>query len=317
MTPAEAAPSVAPTDLGIALGWHCLPFVALVEMARLAERLGFRALFVDGDVSQIPSRGEGDVLDGFAVLTALLAKTERIEIGSIRLVHHWNAAKLAQAIATLERIAPGRQRVTLAVGGQAADRRFGLAMPDGAARSRWLGETLGVVRRLLAGDDVSFEGEFVRVEGARVRPTPPAGRPRIFAAGRGPRLLEQVARHADGWDLNLPALPDRLERAQGRLERACEAVGRDPATIERSMWIFTRPDREDRRALAEEFRRWNPWYADVPDERVPEVVASGSPATCRAQLAAIRERAKLTLAVADLSGLDHDAVRHAIEVLAS
>jgi alkanesulfonate monooxygenase SsuD/methylene tetrahydromethanopterin reductase-like flavin-dependent oxidoreductase (luciferase family) len=100
---------------------------------RRAEALGYRCAFVDGDVSMLPSRGEGDVLDGWTVTAALLAATERIEIGSIRLVHHWNAAKLAQAVATAERIAPGRLRLQISIGAQPADARFGLPFPPAAS----------------------------------------------------------------------------------------------------------------------------------------------------------------------------------------
>ena len=116
--------------LAVGLGWHSLAFEELLDLVRRAESAGFEAAFADGDVSQVPSGGEADVLDGWTVTTALLASTERIQIGSIRLVHHWNAARLAQAAATLERIAPRRLRFLISIGGQPADRRFGLPFPS-------------------------------------------------------------------------------------------------------------------------------------------------------------------------------------------
>ena len=50
--------------LALALCWHSLGFEELLDVVRMAEDLGYAAVYVDGDVSQIPSRGEGDVLDG-------------------------------------------------------------------------------------------------------------------------------------------------------------------------------------------------------------------------------------------------------------
>ena len=53
-----------------------------------------------------------------------------------------------------------------------------------------------------------------------------------------------------------------IAEAAASLERACREARRDPASIERSMWIFARPGRDPGDpALRAEFRRWNPWFA--------------------------------------------------------
>ncbi len=303
--------------LAVALGWHSLAFEELLDLVRLAESAGFEAAFVDGDVSQIPSRGKADVLDGWTVTTALLARTERIEIGSIRLVHHWNAARLAQATATLERIAPGRFRFLISIGGAPADRCFGLRFPPARERIAWLDETLSAVRRLWRGEEVTTRGRHVQLSSARVRPSPPAGRLPIAIAAAGPRMLQLVADHADLWDINLPPIPSRVEAAEQTLAAACRRTRRDPAEIRRSMWIFTRPDREAGDAgLREEFRRLNPWFRGVPEGELAEAIVTGSPEACRRRIGQIAESFRLELPVADLSGLTHDAARRAIDALA-
>jgi alkanesulfonate monooxygenase SsuD/methylene tetrahydromethanopterin reductase-like flavin-dependent oxidoreductase (luciferase family) len=273
---------------------------------RRAEALGYRAAWVDGDVSVVPSRGEGDVLDGWTVTAALLVATERIEIGSIRLVHHWNAARLAQAGATLERIAPGRLRFLMSIGGHALDRAFGLPFPPPAERVAWLDETLRALRALWAGETVQTEGRFVRLAGARVRPLPRGGRmPIELAAGRGPRLLELVAMHADRWDVNLPPIPSRVLDATRRLEQACRRHGRDPETIGRSMWILSRPGCDPQGPEVQTaFRRYHPWFADVHDSELPSAVLAGPGGDCRRRLAEIRRHLRIDLPVLDLSGLD-------------
>jgi alkanesulfonate monooxygenase SsuD/methylene tetrahydromethanopterin reductase-like flavin-dependent oxidoreductase (luciferase family) len=152
--------------LGVNFSWHQLDFEALRDLVRHAEALGYAAVYVDGDVSLIPSLGDREVLDGLSVTTALLATTERIVVTSIRLVYHWNAARLAQASATLERLFPGRTRLFISIGGQKSDRRFGLPLPDVAGRIAWLDEMLGAIRTLWLGQEVSMSGRFVTLDRA-------------------------------------------------------------------------------------------------------------------------------------------------------
>jgi alkanesulfonate monooxygenase SsuD/methylene tetrahydromethanopterin reductase-like flavin-dependent oxidoreductase (luciferase family) len=301
-------------NLAVALGWHRLAWEELVLAVEHAEARGFAAAFVDGDVSQIPSRGEGDVLDGWTVTAALLARTRRIEIGSIRLVHHWNVARLAQAVATLERIAPGRLRFVISIGGQPADRRFGLPDLPASERIRWLDESLGALRALWRGETVSVQGRHVRLDGARVRPLPRGGRMPVEVAAARPRMLGVVAAHADVWGVNLPPLEERVESAAAHLAAACRRIGRDPATIRRSQWLFVRAGRDPADpALAAEFQRLNPWFADLSPRETAASVIAGPPEACRARVARLTAVLGLDLPVLDLSGLAIDAVRQQLD----
>jgi alkanesulfonate monooxygenase SsuD/methylene tetrahydromethanopterin reductase-like flavin-dependent oxidoreductase (luciferase family) len=302
--------------LAVAFAWHALAFEPLLELVRLAERLGFAAVFVDGDVSQLPSRPRSEVLDGLTLTTSLLARTERIEVASIRLVHHWNTAKLAQTTATLARLHPGRVRLFVSIGGQPADRRFGLPLPSAAGRIRWLDETLEAVRALWGGEEVTRRGRFVALERARVS-APAAPIPIHVAAGRSKALLEVVARHADGWDLNLPPLRDRVAEAEAVLRDACSALGRDPATLSRSMWIFARPGRDPGDPeLARQYRELNPWFRELPDAERTESIVCGPPGGCLAKIERIGRDLGLELPIADLSGLDAEAAGIALHALA-
>jgi alkanesulfonate monooxygenase SsuD/methylene tetrahydromethanopterin reductase-like flavin-dependent oxidoreductase (luciferase family) len=302
--------------LGVALTWHQLAWEDLLAAARRAEELGYAALYVDGDISMLSRRPDADVLDGWTVTTALLARTHRIQIGSIRLVHFWNAARLAQAAATAARLTPGRLRFLISVGDRPEDPRFGLPTPPVADRIAWLDETLDAVRALWRGETVTRSGRFVALEEARVRPRPPNGSLPIEIAGRGPKLLGVVARHADVWNVNLPPIPARVAAAQRILEGACEEIGRDPGDISRHLWIFTRvQDRPDPAGAMADFRRFNPWFAGIPDEELHDALPIGDPASCAARLAALTERLALDLPVIDLSGLDAARVDHALEAI--
>lgn len=302
--------------LGVAFAWHGHPWETLLALVREAEALGYAAAFVDGDVSMLDRRSEQDVLDGWTVTVALLARTERIQVGSIRLAHHWNAARLAQAVATAERIAPGRLLFLIAAGDRAADRRFGLPQGPPAERICRLDETLSALRALWAGETVSRQGRYVKLDAARVRPTPPGGRIPIALAARGPRMLRLVAAHADTWEVNLPPIRGRVEAAAAELAAACASRGRDPAEIGRSLWIFARAGVSDRRAALAEYRRLSPWFGDVADAELEPALVLGTASRCRQRLREHAAELRLDLPVLDLSGADAATTRRTLRACA-
>ncbi len=308
----------ATAPLGVALAWRCHSYEALLRLVRRAEALGYAAVFVDGDATQMGGAAPRNVLHGWTVTTALLAQTQRIQIGSIRLVHHWNAALLAQAAATAASLFGERFRFMISVGGHQVDQSFGLAFPPVRERVLWLDETLTAVRALWRGERLSVHGEFVSLAGAIVRPLPPAGGIPIAVAARGPALLGLVAAHAQIWDVNLPPVRARVEEAARVLERSCHGYQRDPTGISRSMWIYTRAGRAgtDDPALRADFRRLNPWFGEVKGTELGEGLVAGGVEHCRARLQEIRETLRIDLPVIDLSGLPEGEAADQIEALA-
>ena len=296
--------------LGVAFGWHSLAWEDLLDLTRRAERLGFASVTVDGDVSMLGQRTDPDVLDGWTVTNALLARTERVPVASIRLVHHWSAAKLAQAVATAERIAPGRTRLFASIGERPEDVAFGLPDLPVADRIVWLDETLDAVRALLRDDHVTRDGRFVRLDRARVRPRVEVP---VEIGARRPRLLRLVARHADVWNVNLPPIAEAVTRAAQQLADACAELGRSPAAIERSQWLFARAEPAGTEAALAEFRRLNPWFENLPDRQVRPALVLGSGAECAARLADLARELHIDRPILDLTGLDADTTRRQLE----
>ena len=146
-----------------------LPFEDLRALLQHAEALGYEAAYLDGDLSMLPGHA-GEVLDGWLVQSALAAASTRIRLAAMRLPHHWNVARLAQAVATFERLHPGRQRLLFAVGGQPVDARFGLPWRAHSDRVAALDEMLRALRALLAGEEVTVAGRFVQLDRAQIRP---------------------------------------------------------------------------------------------------------------------------------------------------
>jgi len=309
----EARSKGPPVRLGCALGAHTHGFETLLELVRHAEALGYEVAHVDGDVSMTGRRRGAEVLDGWTVSLALLARTERIAVSSLRLPHHWNPGRLAQAAATAQRIFGDRFRFAATAGAQASDRRFGLPFGSGAERVARLDETLEAVRALWRGEPVTRAGRFVRLDGARVVPSPPGGALPIEIAGRGRRLLQVVARHADRWDVNWPPIRSRVERSARWLAEACAVLGRDPRSVGRSLWIFTRLGP---RPPEVEFRNSNPWFAEIDREEIQEGLVWGDAARCGQRILEIRQALGIDLPILDLTGLDALATHRSLEALA-
>jgi alkanesulfonate monooxygenase SsuD/methylene tetrahydromethanopterin reductase-like flavin-dependent oxidoreductase (luciferase family) len=299
------------------LGGHHRDFAETLALVRCAEAAGYRAAYVDGDVTIVPSRGDAPVLDGWTATVAYLARTERIEIGSIRLVHHWNVARLAQAVATLESVVPGRLRLLASIGAQPTDRRFGLEFLPTPERVAWLDEWLGALRRLLAGEVVTLRGHHVALDAALVRPIPRGGRMPIEVGGARRAVLDVVARRADRWDMNVAPVERRVRAATAELVAACRAAGRDPDSVGRSMFVFVRPGADPSSASTRDsYRRWQPWFRDLPDAELAEAIVAGPVGSCRDRIAALRTALGVDLPVLDLAGLDRSAAASAIESLA-
>jgi alkanesulfonate monooxygenase SsuD/methylene tetrahydromethanopterin reductase-like flavin-dependent oxidoreductase (luciferase family) len=128
-------------------------------------------------------------------------------------------------------------------------------------------------------------------------------------------MLELVAAHADIWEVNLPPLAPRVNRAAEQLEAACRRRGRDPREIDRSMLLFVRPGADRDPALAD-YRRLNPWFHSVPDAEVEQALVLGGPARCRARIAELCAGLGIELPVLDASGLAAEPTRRLLEALA-
>ena len=146
-------------------------------------------------------------------------------------------------------------------------RAFGLPFDHRVAR---FAEAFEIVRRLLAGERVTFDGRYHAVADAVLLP-PPARRPPLMVGATGPRMLATTLPHVDAWNTWYDRYGNTPEgfaaRTAGRRPRG--RPGRDPAEIERSACVLVVLDR----AAGE-----RPARGIAPLEGSP----SGSPAACAA-----------------------------------
>ncbi|HJP65678.1 MAG TPA: LLM class flavin-dependent oxidoreductase, partial [Actinomycetota bacterium] len=101
-------------------------------------------------------------------------------------------------------------------------------------------EAFAIMRGLLRGERVTFDGRYHRVEDCVLLPEP-ARTPPIMVGTVGPRMLRLAAAHADGWNAWFSWYENRVEKLREVLQKvdeACASVGRDPASLVRTVAVL-------------------------------------------------------------------------------
>ena len=216
----------------------------LVAMARAAEETGFESLWVgDHLLYRGDGRPERGPWDCWTVLAALAAVTERVEVGPlVACTAFREPALLARTAAAVDEVSGRRLRLGLGSGWNETEfRTFGIPYDRRTARFE---EAFGVVRRLLAGERVTIDGDFSSLVDAVVLP-PPARTPPLMVGGDGPRLLAATLPHVDWWNTWFDRFGNRAEgfaRLNRGIDEACERYGRDPAEVRRSACVLVEVD---------------------------------------------------------------------------
>jgi F420-dependent oxidoreductase-like protein len=228
--PSFTFPGVAPDRL----------FDHVAELAGAAEEAGFGLVTVMDHFYQIAGVGpETDpMLEAYSTLGAVSQRTKRVRLGAlVSGVTYRNPALLAKTVTTLDVVSGGRALLGIgAAWNESEHDGYGFEFPRVGERMDRLDEALTIIRALFTEDRPTFTGAHYRIHDALnvPRPIQPGG-PRILVGGGGEqRTLRIAAKHADltHW---FPLGLEVLRRKNELLEGYCGEIGRDPATIERTM----------------------------------------------------------------------------------
>jgi alkanesulfonate monooxygenase SsuD/methylene tetrahydromethanopterin reductase-like flavin-dependent oxidoreductase (luciferase family) len=190
---------------------------------------------------------DGPIYEGWTLLSALAAQTSRLRLGLLVSSNRFRPpAMLAKIAATVDAVSGGRLDFGIGAGSlpshPLARREYdGLGLPyhDAAHAAGALAEACTVIRRLWTEDKpFDFDGEYVKLTGAFSNPKP-VQRPHppiMIGGGRSPAVLRSVAEHADMWNFPGGGVDDILGRG-AVLDRYCAEIGRDPASITRSIGV--------------------------------------------------------------------------------
>jgi alkanesulfonate monooxygenase SsuD/methylene tetrahydromethanopterin reductase-like flavin-dependent oxidoreductase (luciferase family) len=130
---------------------------------------------------------------------------------------------VARQLSTLAHFAPGRLTFGVGIGGEDPHESASCGV-DVATRGRRMDESLLVLRQLLAGEPVSCDGEFIRLDDTQILPAPNPAVP-IVVGGRSDAAARRAARHGDGW-IGVFTSPARYRDVIELVEREAASVGR-------------------------------------------------------------------------------------------
>jgi len=271
----------------------------LLRQARLIEELRFDSVAV----GERHFYEEG-FLNPWTSMTALGAATDSLTVASnILILPVYHPIHAAERIANVDRLTGGRTMWGLAVGYRERElRSFGVKMDE---RGHRFAESVGAIKRLLAGERVDLDGDYYSFENAFVSPTPVQNpRPPLLGGGGGPISIKRAAHRCDGFTASSDP-PEELETTISHYRDEVAEAGGDPeeATVMLMLNGFVAESTETAREalepslfdLLEKYASWGNPHAERPSwEDVEDEIVAGTPA----------EVAERLQAYADI-GVDH------------
>jgi alkanesulfonate monooxygenase SsuD/methylene tetrahydromethanopterin reductase-like flavin-dependent oxidoreductase (luciferase family) len=213
-----------------------LTYAAMIERWQLFDRLGYDSAWVCDHYIQ-PSRPTGPYFEGWTLLAALAARTERIRVGVLVSSNTFrHPALLAKEAVTLDHISDGRLDIGLGAGWYLPEHEvFGLDFPAPAELVGRFREAVEIVDHLLRYEITTYQGRYYRLAEAPMRPRPlQSPRPPLTLGAHGPRMLHIVAEYADSW--NSFGTPAQMRERGEILDEHIRAIGRDPASLRHSLY---------------------------------------------------------------------------------
>ena len=213
-----------------------------LAMAKAAEDVGFDTIWLGDHLlyryEDGSTRGPWEV---WTLLSAIAASTSRIKLGPLVAATAFHApAMLAKMAATVDEVSGGRLILGLGAGWNDTEfRAFGFPFDHRVSRFE---EAFTIIRTLLADGKIDFDGTFFQARDCELLPMPPTpGGPPLMVGSIGPRMLEITLPHVQQWNVwyrQTGNTPHGLEPILRQVDEACRAVGRDPATLEKTSAVF-------------------------------------------------------------------------------
>jgi alkanesulfonate monooxygenase SsuD/methylene tetrahydromethanopterin reductase-like flavin-dependent oxidoreductase (luciferase family) len=209
------------------------------EMTLLGENVGFDSVWMaDHLLFRMGETPEKGMWECWTMLSALAAVTEKMELGPlVTCMGFRNPALLAKMAQTIDEISGGRFILAIGAGWHKPEYdAFGY--PYDHRYSRFV-EGIKIISGLIRDGKVDFQGDFSQANDCVLRPQGPRnGNLPIMIGTFGKKMLRVAAEYADIWNADWSERFSEIAEHDEELTRACEDVGRDPATLERTACVL-------------------------------------------------------------------------------
>jgi F420-dependent oxidoreductase-like protein len=274
------------TDLrfGIHSGQQHATFDEYLAIWRLAEDVGLDWASVFDHFLPIQSDPTGPCFEGFTLLSAMAAHTERLRCGIIVTgVTYRNPAVLANMAATIDHVSGGRMELGLGAAWYEDEHdQYGIPFPRIGVRMDMLDDACRIVKALWTEETATVAGQHFSVTDARCEPKPVQSPLPLWIGGSGEkRTLRIVAEHATGWNTfhgDVAEYQHKLDVLAGH----CADVGRDPSEIRKQ--VVLRAILDDTEDAALDRARERAERAGVPVDQLTAGMIVGTPEQCAARL---------------------------------
>jgi F420-dependent oxidoreductase-like protein len=208
-----------------------------VEVAQLAEELGFDSLWVYDHFHNVPKPAHETMFECWTTMAAISQRTSRIKLGQmVGCAPYRNPGLLAKITSNIDVMSGGRLIWGIGAGWyQHEFAGYGYDFPSAADRIRALAETVEIVKAMWSTPDVSYEGRYFSLKGAQCDPKPvQQPHPEVLIGGGGEQMtLRVVARLGDA--ANFGGKPHEWQHKAEVLQRHCADVGRDYDEIRKTI----------------------------------------------------------------------------------
>ena len=217
----------------------------LVRHSVLAEEAGFDMLVVSEHFHPwVDDAGAAGF--AFATIGAMAHATESVDIvtGVTTPLFRYHPALVAQAAATLDRLSGGRFHLGVGTGENLNEGPLRLEFPRYADRAARIMEAIEIMRRLLDGEKLSFDGTYYQTDRARLY-SPPLGHVPIWLAAGGPRSAAIAARSTHGVITSVRSPEGTRQRVLEPARKAAAAAGRPAPRVLATRWSIFADDEDD------------------------------------------------------------------------
>lgn len=263
-------------------------YEAMTRVAQVAEEVGFASIWLFDHFHTVPVPTQEPTFECWTSTAALARDTKRIRIGQMVTCNGYrNPTLMAKMASTVDVLSHGRLDFGIGAGWYEHEyRAYGYDYPDAPTRLRYLREAVQVIRKMWTEDEAVFEGKYYQVRGAINQPkgVQKPHIPLLIGGGGEQVTLKLVAQYGDACNIG------HLDNASVKhkfdiIKQHCDAIGRDPAEIHRTVLLNCAIADTDEEAV----QKGQVFLRSIPDGRLRERALVGTPATIRQRLREVEE----------------------------